>query len=344
MIGHRYTPPKVLVATIIATSWAVQPSLVGAEPVQWNMTGVVTGGAAIKERIDAISDGAFEITVHEPGELFPHFELFKAIGDGRVDLGAAPTGFWSDEIPAAPLFSAVPFGPEAPEYLAWMYHGGGQEILQDILGRHGIHPIICEINAPEASGWFREEITSLDDLDGLKMRFFGLGALVMEKHGVTTQLLPPSKIYAALESGEIDATEFSSPSADLDFGFHEIAKHYYFPGWHQPYTLTVLMINQDSWAALTDMQKAQVEAGCSTHLIATLAEEGASQFDALQKLQAEGVQLHRWSPEMLSAFESAWDEVAAELSEKDPDFERAWTSLSEFRAKYKIWDDLALVD
>jgi TRAP-type mannitol/chloroaromatic compound transport system substrate-binding protein len=276
--------------------------------------------------------------------LFPHFELVKAIGDGRVDLGASPLGFWADDIPAAPLFAAVPFGPEAPEYLAWMHHGGGLEILSDILDEHGIHPIICEIGAPEASGWFREEIKSVDDLNGLKMRFFGLGAQVMQKLGVETQLLPPSKIYAALESNEIDATEFSSPSNDLSRGFHEIAKHYYFPGWHQPYTLITLMINQNSWNALADTQKAQIDAACSANLVARLAEEVSLQYGALQELQAEGVQLHRWSPEMLGAFENAWNEVADEMSDRDPDFKRAWVSLSEFRANHKIWDDLALVD
>ena len=176
------------------------------------------------------------------------------------------------------------------------------------------------------------------------MRFFGLGALVMEKFGVTTQLLPPSKIYAALESGELDATEFSSPAADLNWGFHKIAKHYYFPGWHQPYTLVALMINQDSWGALSDTQKAQVEAACSNNLIATLAEDEASQFDALQKLKAEGVQLHRWSNDMLNAFKNAWNDVAGEMSGKDADFKQVWTSLSEFRENYEIWRELATAE
>ena len=136
------------IAGLMFAATVALPSAARAEPVQLNMTGVISSGEEFKGFLEAIAGAAFEIKTHEPGELFPHFELLKAIGDGRVDLGNDPLGFWGEEIPAAPLFSAVPFGPEAPEYLAWIYHGGGQEILEDILATHGIHPIICEIGAP----------------------------------------------------------------------------------------------------------------------------------------------------------------------------------------------------
>lgn len=315
-----------------------------AEPVRWKMTGVIQSGAVFAEHVKAITGGALQVEPHKPGSLFPHFELFDAIGDGRVDLGLDPIGFWSKKIPAAPLFSAVPFGPEAPEYLAWIYHGGGQEILEQLVAPFGIHPIICEIGAPEASGWFRREIKSIQDLKGLKMRFFGLGARVMQKLGVDTRLLPPSKILSALESGDLDATEFASPDSDLKHGFHRVAKHYYFPGWHQPYTLLTLMINKSRWAELDDLRKAQVEAACSANLVARLAEEGAQQPSALAALRAKGVTLHRWPPEMLNAFRKAWDDVTAEMSVANADFKQTWTSLSRFRERYKIWDDLALVD
>lgn len=341
---HGCIKIAILALASIAIAFLARPSTPLAEPIRWNMTGVISSGAAFKDHLDAIAGGTIVITPYEPGTLFPHFELLKAVGDGRVDLGMDPLGFWSKAIPAAALFSAVPFGPEAPEYLAWIYHGGGQEILEAITAPHGIHPIICEVGPPEASGWFHREIKSVDDLKGLKMRFFGLGAQVMRKLGVETKLLPPSKILAALESGALDATEFASPHSDLSRDFHKVAKHYYFPGWHQPYTLLTLMINKGRWTALSNTQKAQVKAACSANLVTKLAEEGAQQPDALKELKAEGVQLHRWSPEMLSVFESRWKEVATEMSGKDADFKRAWESLSTFRENYKIWDDLALVD
>ena len=124
-----------------------------------------------------------------------------------------------------------------------MYYGGGRELYDEIYARHGIKGIPCGIFPPEASGWFRTEITSLEDLKGLKMRFFALGAKVMEKVGVSTQLLAGGDIFPALELGTIDATEYASPVIDKDLGFYQIAKHYYFPGWHQQSTWLDLIIN-----------------------------------------------------------------------------------------------------
>ena len=76
------------------------------------------------------------------------------------------------------------------------------------------------------------------------MRFFGLGAKVMDKLGVSTQLLAPGDIFQALQLGTIDATEFAMPSMDQKFGFYQVAKYYYFPGWHQQASLLELFVNQ----------------------------------------------------------------------------------------------------
>ena len=116
------------------------------------------------------------------------------------------------------MFAAVPFGPRAGEYLGWIYYGGGYELWDAIYEPHGLKSLPCGIIAPEASGWFRQEITSIDDLAGLKMRFFGLGAKVMEKIGVSTQLIAGGDIFPALERGSIDATEYSMPAIDLNLG------------------------------------------------------------------------------------------------------------------------------
>ena len=270
--------------------------------------------------------------------------MFDAVSKGSIEAAWAPPAFWAGKIRAAPLFSAMPFGPSAGEYLAWVYHGGGQELWREILAPYEIYSVFCSLEAPEASGWFREEVTSVDDLKGLKMRFLGLGALTMQKLGVSTQLLPPADVNPALERGVIDATELSMPAVDLNLGFHAIAKHYYFPGWHQPGTLVDLMIHLPRWQELSDTHQAQIEVACRASIVDNLALAEASQFKALKELQAKGVELHRWPPEMLAAFEAAWQEVAAEQAAEDADFKRAWDSLQAFRADYKIWKDLGYLD
>ncbi len=309
-----------------------------------NLNIIGEGGINFTKRLETVSGGNIKVKFFEPGALVPPLEIFDAVSSGAVDAGWSTAGYWAGKIPAVQFFSAVPFGPNASEFLAWYHEGGGKELWEEIYARHNLHPVQCEIISPEASGWFRKEITSIDDIKGLKMRFFGLGAKVMDKLGASTQLLAGGDIYPALELGTIDATEFAMPSIDLDLGFYQIAKHYYFPGWHQPASALELMVNLDKWNALSDSQRAQIEATCTESVVKSLAMAESRQPKALEELQAKGVTLHRWSDEILKTLEDAWLEVVNEESAKDEDFAKVWASLSEFRKSYKTWKDLGFVD
>ena len=320
--------------------------------VRWKMASSFPGemvqlgdqGRMIEERIRVLSGGTMEFKFFEPGALVPALEIFDAVSTGSIDAGWTAAGYWAGKIPAVQFFTAVPFGPTAGEALAWMYHGGGKELLTEIYNRHNLHGMPCNLISPEGSGWFREPIESLDDFKGLKMRFFGLGAKVMEKVGVSTQLLAGGDIYPALELGTIDATEFSMPAIDKDLGFHEIAKHYYFPGWHQPISMGELMINLDNWSGLTDTQREIVEAACKESMLRGFAQGEAIQFGAMQELEAAGVTFHRWPDEILDALETAWMEVVEEQAAEDEDFARVWASLSAFRDDYKLWGELGYLN
>ena len=200
------------------------------------------------------------------------------------------------------------------EYLAWMYEGGGLEMARRMFHAQGMHNIPCGLIPPEASGWFREEIRSINDLKGMKMRFFGLGAKVMQKMGVETVQIPPGEISAALQSGDLDAAEFSLPAMDQPLGLQKVAKYYYFPGWHQQATFFDLDINLIVWESLADRHKAIIELACSDELREMVAEGEAAQWQAIDALQAEGVEIRRWPPLALVAFEEAWDQVVVEES------------------------------
>jgi len=323
-----------------------------AHAEQWNMQSTYPGsltqlgtlGKHIAGQLNDVTEGEIELVFQEPGALVPALEVFDAVASGAVEAAWSTPGYWAGKVPALQLFAAVPFGPQAGEYIAWMKFGGGKELFDEIYEKYGIHSVTCGVIAPEASGWFKEEIKSVDDLKGLKMRFFGLGAKVMEKMGVSTQLLAGGDIFPALELGTIDATEFSMPAIDLNLGFYQVAKHYYFPGWHQQATLFDLMINLDLWESLSDTQKAQIETVCDAGIAYGLAEGEAIQFKALQELEKNGVQIHRWPPEVLDALEAAWEEVVAEQVAADEDFARVWESLSTFRANYAKWKELGYLD
>lgn len=322
------------------------------EPVRWKMASSFSGnlillgtqGNFVEERVRTLSGGAMELKFFEPGALVPALEIFDAVSTGSVNAGWTGSGYWAGKVPALQFFTAVPFGPDAGEGLAWMYYGGGLELMQEIYARHNIYSQPCSLISPEGSGWFNKEINSVEDLKGLKMRFFGLGAKVMEKLGVSTQLLAAGDIFPALELGTIDATEFSNPAIDLELGFYQVAKHYYFPGWHQPMSMIELMVNLDDWNGLGETQKEIINAVCKESLLQSFANGEAIQFAALQELQAKGVTVHRWSPEIMEALETAWNEVVEDEASKNEDFARVWGSLKEFRRGYKIWGDLGYLD
>lgn len=235
------------------------------------------------------------------------------------------------------MFTTVPFGPDSGEFLAWFDYGGGNELMREMLGKYNIYPINCGLISPEASGWFKREIKTLDDLKGLKMRFFGLGANVMQKLGVSTQLLQPGDIFQALQLGTIDATEFSMPTMDLSLGFHQAAKFYYFPGWHQQTSIGQLYINIKKWEEYSKTQKAIIVNSCKANMLDEFSEGEAKQFAAMKELQSKGVIIKKWGPEFISAFEEKWQEVVKEESAKSPSFTKVWASYAKFREEYKVW-------
>ena len=342
---------KALVVTLAAVALSAATLSANADPVRLKMGSTFASklvqlgslGKTLEANINAISGGDIQVKFYEPGALVPALELFDAVKSGSVDAAWSTPGYWQGKEPALALFAAVPFGPSSGEYGAWLFFGGGEEMMQRIYHKHGIHSLICGVIAPEASGWFREEITSLDQLSGLKMRFFGLGAKVMQKLGVDTQLIAGADIYPALERGTIDATEFSQPAIDLDLGFYQVAKHYYFPGWHQQSTTFEFMINKEKWDAMTEQQQKIIEVACRANFALGMAEGEAIQGKALADLQSKGVSIHSWSRADLDRIEAVWNEVAEEIAASDESFRETWDSLQAFRAEYRIWGDLGYI-
>jgi TRAP-type mannitol/chloroaromatic compound transport system substrate-binding protein len=318
-------------------TWNMQSTFPGS------LTQLGTMGKRVAEQVTQITDGQIEMVFQEPGAIVPAFEAFDAVGTGAVEAGWSNPGYWAGRVPALQLLAAVPFGPQAGEYLAWMKFGGGQEFLTELYERHNIKSLPCAVTAPEAAGWFREPINTPEDLQGLTMRFFGLGAKVMEKMGVSTQLLAGGDIFPALELGTIDATEFSMPAVDLSSGFYQVASQYYFPGWHQQSTFYDLLINLDLWESLDESTQFKIETVCDANLAYGLAEGEYLQFSALQELVENGVSLNTLSDELLTALEAAWMEVVAEESAADEDFARVYESYAAFRENYKIWGDLGFL-
>lgn len=338
------------VAALAATALSATPLAAEAQtPTRWRMHTAynhalpVAGATAFElaESVKLMSDGRFDIRVFEPGAIVAGAQYYDAVSKGAINAAYGSPGFNAGKNSVYAFFAAVPFGPGTGEMLAWMYKGGGLELAREIYARDNLYMMPCGILPPESAGWFRKEITSLDDLKDIKMRFLGLGAKVMERFGVSTQLLAPGEVYQALELGTLDAAEQSVPAIDRGLGFYRVAKYNYFPGWHQQSTVQELLVNLDSWKKLSAGQQKMIEAACHEATVKQLADGEAGQAAIIKQNEADGVKTLSWPDETLAAFRKEWNNVIAEETQANPDSKRVWDSLQTFRKEYAVWGDRA---
>ena len=300
-----------------------------------------TSGVRFSENITRLSDGKFQVKFFEPGALVPALECFDSASKGSVESCWTTPGYHTGKLgTGVAFFTAVPFGPQIGEFLAWKWHGGGNKIRDAKYAEFGLTALDVFCIGPETSGWFKKPVNDLDELKGMKMRFFGLGARVMQKMGVSTQLLAGADIYPALEKGVIDATEFSMPDIDQNLGFYQIAKNNYYPGWHQQVSCSELLMNRDAFNKLPDNYKAMIEMAAGNGVIETYADTEAKNPAAMNNMLSKyGVTNHRWDDATLATFEKAWREVVKEESAKDPFFKKIADSFYSFRDVYRGWGE-----
>ncbi len=340
----------------VKTSPAPVPAIVAPapidQPVHLNMASSYptsapqfgTLGVNLTAKVARASAGSVDIAINEPGAILPVDQAFDALANGDLDALWSSPAMLVDKDSAFAFFGGAPFGPRAAEFLGWIYYGGGRDLQQELFAPYNVVAIPCAVTAPEAGGWFRDEIRGPADLKGLNMRFMGLGAKVIAKLGVNVLQIPGGDIYQQLQAGNIDATEFSQPAIDLRLGLFQVVKNYYFPGWHQQSTLVDLMIAQKKWDTLSDTQRSVIELACGDNIREGLAEAGSLQIAALNELKAKGVEIRRFPPAVMAALDKAWQNVAADESQSNPAFKKAYESYSAFRDSYAMWRKMGYVE
>jgi len=329
---------------------AVQPAD-AAERIRWKMPiafssklpGLGTPSQYVAEQLDKASGGEIQVRVFEPDKLVPPFEILTAVDTGKVSAGYTWIGYDQGKIPAVPLFAAVPFGLKPWAFTAWYYYGGGHDMLQEVYANKdfNVHAQLCGIIGPETAGWYKNPITSVEDYEGMKIRFAGLGGKVLEELGASVTMLPGGELFQALEKGTIDATEFSMPAIDQILGFHQLVKYNLFPGWHQPFTAQYMLINGDEWNKASEAQKALIETTCTAATLRGLAEGEYKNGAVLQGFRDKGVNADQIPVETLRKLKEVTDKVLAEEAAKDDDFKRVWESQKAFAETYEVWDTRA---
>ena len=307
-----------------------------------NFPGMGVAAENLAKAVDEMSDGRLTITVYGSGEVVPALGVFEAVSLGNVEMGHGAAYYWKGKVPAAQFFTTVPFGMTAQEMNAWLHHGGGMALWEELYAPYNLVPIAGGNTGVQMAGWFNKEINSIEDIQGLKMRIPGLGGEVFNRVGGSAQTLPGSEIYTSLQTGAVDATEWVGPYNDLAFGLHQVAEYYYYPGWHEPGPTLETIINKEAWDSLPGDLQAILRTASRMINEDSLSEYTARNNDALRELvEQHGVKIRRLPDDVIEALRDASREVVSALPGDDELAQRIYQSYSEFHEDVMRYHELS---
>jgi TRAP-type mannitol/chloroaromatic compound transport system substrate-binding protein len=297
----------------------------------------------VAERINALSGGRIQITVHAAGEVVPAFEVLDAVGSGVADLGHTAAFYWQGKEPAAAFYTTVPFGLTPNEHVAWVEAGGGQALWDEIYAPFGVKPFMGGNTGVCMGGWFRREIKNLADLRGLKVRSLGLGGEVFRRMGATPQTTPPAEMLTSLQSGVIDGAEFVGPGSDIALGLYRVAPFYYGPGFNKPNGTGECIVSFKLWETLDSETKAIVAHATAVEANFALSEMERLNAEALVALTGQHrVQLRAFPADVIAAARKEATDVLAELAARNDKARRVHASYTAFRERTAPWSRISL--
>ncbi|AOB25013.1 TRAP transporter substrate-binding protein [Bordetella bronchiseptica] len=322
------------------------PAMAQANPtVRWRMStswpkslDTIYGSAdELCKRVGQLTDGKFEIRAFPGGELVPSAQNMDAVSNGTVECNHVLSTMYIGKNTALTFDTGLSFGLNARQHNAWIHYGGGLQQLRELYKKYNIVNHVCGNVGVQMGGWYRKEIKSTADLNGLNMRIGGIGGMVLSKLGVVPQQIPPGDIYPALEKGTIDAAEWIGPYDDEKLGFNKVAPYYYSPGWFEGSASITSMVNDKAWAALPPAYQAAFEAACGEQTMKMLANYDARNPPALRKLIAGGAKVSFFPKEVMDAVYKASQQLWTELSEKNPDFKAIYPGWKKFQEDEAGW-------
>jgi TRAP-type mannitol/chloroaromatic compound transport system substrate-binding protein len=298
-----------------------------------NTPGLGVGAEKLGKIITEMSAGRLQVHVYGANELGPAMGVFDMVSSGSVQMGHSGAYFWRGKIPAAQFFTAIPFGMNVQEMNSWLHYGGGLELWREIYAPFNLIPFAAGNTGVQMAGWFNREINSTADLKGLKMRIPGLAGEVFNAAGGTSVTIPGGDLYTSLQTGLIDATEWVGPENDLAFGFHQIAKYYYYPGWHEPGPTLELIVNKTAFESLPKDLQAIV-----TYAAAAVNQDMLDGYtyhnsNALKELQRQGVEIRKLPDDVLAELYKISQEVYAKQAAADPQIKKVYDSYKQFLEK-----------
>jgi TRAP-type mannitol/chloroaromatic compound transport system substrate-binding protein len=302
----------------------------------------IFGGAQVfAERVGALTNGKFKIDPRPAGELAPGLQVLDVVSQGAVPIGHTASYYYVGKSPVTAFGTALPFGLNYQQQNAWLYEGGGLKLLQDFYAKtFNVIQFPAGNTGVQMGGWFRKEINTPADLQGLKMRIPGLGGQVLTRLGVTVQVIAGGEIFQALSTGAVDAAEWVGPYDDEKLQLNKAAEFYYYPGWWEPGPTLEVEVNLNEWNNLpVEYQEAVKSAAFEANVI-MMARYDARNNEALQRLVDGGTKLRGYSTEILEAAEKAAFELYDEFAAKDADFKAIFEQWKAFRDRIFAWHNI----
>ncbi len=336
--------PPVQVESAVAED-ASLPAVEWEMATSWpsDLDSIFWSAHLIAERVAALTNGKFVIRPRAAGELAPGLEVLNVVEEGAVPIGHTVSHYYAARDPVITFSAGLPFGLTARQQDAWLYEGGGLELLHEAsASRFNIIQFPAGNTGVQMGGWFNKEINAVSDLAGLKMRIPGIAGQVMERLGVSVQMLPGGEIFQALESGAIDAAEWVGPYEDERMGFHKVASYYYYPGWWDPGSSVEVQINLDEWQELPKQYQEALKTAAYEANVRVMARYDAKNPAALNRLINDGgVKLRPFPDDLLKAAEESAFELFDENAAADTDFASIFREWSAFRDAIHAWHGLA---
>ncbi|HEX8167368.1 MAG TPA: TRAP transporter substrate-binding protein [Beijerinckiaceae bacterium] len=334
----------------LAATAVAKPAIAQSMPeIKWRLSSgfpksldTIYGGAeVIAKYVSEASDGRFQIQPFAAGEIVGTFQLADAVSNGTVEMGQTASYYYVGKDPTFAFPTAIPWGLNPRQENAWMYHGGGMDLMNEFFAKHNLYGMPAGNTGTQMGGWFRKEIKGVADLQGLKMRIGGLAGQVLQKLGLVPQQIPGGDIYPALERGTVDAAEWVGPYDDEKLGFNKVAPYYYYPGFWEGGAQITAFVNIAKWNELPKAYKSLLTAACGYANVDMQAKYDAKNPAALRRLVSGGAQLRPFPQELLEASYKAANELYDELSAKNAEWKKVYEPYRAFRNEEYIWFQVA---
>jgi TRAP-type mannitol/chloroaromatic compound transport system substrate-binding protein len=337
------------VATAAAATLAA-PAIAQSMPeLKWRMTSsfpkaldTIFGAAeTFSKYVAEATDNKFQIQVFPAGEIAPGLEAANEVGKGSIEMCHTATYYYWGKDPTFAFGTGIPFGLNARGINGWFYYGGGNDLMNEFFATHNLIGFPCGNTGAQMGGWFRKEIKSVADLEGVKMRIGGFAGKIISNIGVVAQQIAGGDIYPALEKGTIDAAEWVGPYDDEKLGFYKVAPYYYYPGWWEGGSALHAMVNTAKWAELPPAYQAIVKAAAQAANCDMLASYDQKNPEALKRLVGSGAKLRPFPQDVMEAAFNAAKNTYAEISASNAAFKKVYDSVAAYRADAFLWQQVS---